>query len=85
MNRKKLRMKQLGTLMLTAVVSIFASQKSFSQDLYDINTIQTIEIVFTQSNWDELLDLEMAGDNNYTQAESVTINGELFETVGVKY
>ncbi|WP_200830098.1 CotH kinase family protein [Aequorivita antarctica] len=78
-------MKQLGTLMLTAVVSIFASQKSFSQDLYDINTIQTIEIVFTQSNWDELLDLEMAGDNNYTQAESVTINGELFETVGVKY
>ncbi|TXD72402.1 T9SS type A sorting domain-containing protein [Aequorivita antarctica] len=71
--------------MLTAVVSIFASQKSFSQDLYDINTIQTIEIVFTQSNWDELLDLEMAGDNNYTQAESVTINGELFETVGVKY
>ncbi|SRX74386.1 hypothetical protein AEQU3_01364 [Aequorivita antarctica] len=85
MNQKKLRMKQLGTLMLTAVVSIFASQKSFSQDLYDINTIQTIEIVFTQSNWDELLDLEMAGDNNYTQAESVTINGELFETVGVKY
>ncbi|WP_111880024.1 CotH kinase family protein [Aequorivita sp. CIP111184] len=78
-------MKQLGTLMLTVVISIFASQKSFSQDLYDISTIQTIEIVFTQSNWDELLDLEMAGDNNYTQAESVTINGELFETVGVKY
>ncbi|SRX54332.1 hypothetical protein AEQU1_01341 [Aequorivita sp. CIP111184] len=85
MNQKKLRMKQLGTLMLTVVISIFASQKSFSQDLYDISTIQTIEIVFTQSNWDELLDLEMAGDNNYTQAESVTINGELFETVGVKY
>lgn len=57
----------------------------FSQDLYDINTIQTIEIVFAQSNWDELLDAEKAGDNNYTEAESVTINGEIFEVVGVKY
>lgn len=85
MNQKRLRMKQIGILTLTVVISILSSQKSFSQDLYDINTIQTIEIVFTQSNWDELLDIEMAGDNNYTQAESVTINGELFETVGVKY
>lgn len=85
MKRKKLKMKPLGILVFTAIISFFAGQKSFAQDLYDINTIQTIEIVFTQSNWDELLDLEMAGDNNYTQAESVTINGELFETVGVKY
>lgn len=85
MKLKKLEMKPLGILILTAITTLFAVQKSSSQDLYDINTIQTIEIVFAQSNWDELLDIEKAGDNNYTQAESVTINGVLFETVGVKY
>lgn len=85
MNQKKLRMKQLWIVVLSVLFCFTVSEKSFSQDLYDINTIQTIEIVFAQSNWDQLLDLEMAGDNNYTEAESVTINGELFETVGVKY
>lgn len=56
-----------------------------AQELYDSNTIQTIEIVFAQSNWDALLDAEKAGDNNYTEAESVTINGTLYNQVGVKY
>ena len=85
MKPKRLKLKQLWTLALSVLFTVIATQKSFSQDFYDINTIQTIEIVFAQSNWDELLDIEMAGDNNYTQAESVTINGVLFETVGVKY
>jgi len=66
-------------------ISILSANKSHAQDLYDINTIQTIEIVFSQSNWDQLLDTEKAGDNNYTQAVSVTINGEVFNQVGVKY
>ena len=61
------------------------TSSAFSQDLYDINTIQTIEIVFAESNWDALLDAEKDGDNNYTQATSVTINGTVFNTVGVKY
>jgi spore coat protein CotH len=58
---------------------------TFSQDLYDINTIQTIEIVFAEDNWDALLDAEKSGDNNYTEATSVTINGTEFLSVGVKY
>ena len=41
--------------------------------------------MFAQSNWDALLDAEKAGDNNYTEATSVTINGTLFNQVGVKY
>lgn len=56
-----------------------------SQTLYDMNTIQDIRIVFAQSNWDALLDAEKAGDNNYTEAQSVTINGTVFNQVGVKY
>lgn len=57
----------------------------YAQDFYDINTIQTIEIVFAQANWDNLLDSEMSGSNDYTEAQSVTINGVLYPTVGVKY
>ncbi len=85
MKQEFLKMKSLSIMVLTVVLSVLATEKSYSQDFYDINTIQTIEIVFAQSNWDELLDIEKAGDNNYTEAESVTINGEVFEQVGVKF
>jgi hypothetical protein len=74
-------MKKIITLSLFLILAA----NSFAQDLYDINTIQTIEIVFAQSNWDAILDTEKAGDNNYTQATSVTINGTVFNQVGVKY
>jgi len=56
-----------------------------AQDLYDLETIQTIEINFTESNWDQLLDNEKAGEDGYILAQSVSINGELFDSVGVKY
>lgn len=60
--------------------------KTYAQDLYDINTIQTIEIVFEDGlDWDAILDAQKAGDNDYTEAASVTINGETFYQVGVKY
>ena len=74
-------MKKISTFLLFLWISIPA----FAQDLYDINTIQTIEIVFAQSNWDAILDAEKAGDNNYTEAVSVTINETTFNQVGVKY
>ncbi len=56
-----------------------------AQDFYDLNTIQTIEINFAESNWDQLLDNEYASTGGYIMAESVTINGETFDSVGVKY
>ncbi|MCF8247059.1 MAG: CotH kinase family protein [Saprospiraceae bacterium] len=56
-----------------------------AQDFYDLNTIQTIEITFAQSNWDQLLDAAYAGSGDYIMAQSVTINGEVFDSVGVKY
>lgn len=56
----------------------------FSQTLYDMNTIQTIDIVFSQSNWDALLDAAEPSDA-YIAAQSVTINGTTFTNVGVKY
>jgi spore coat protein CotH len=74
-------MKKITIFLLTA----FAFFKVTAQDFYDINTIQTIEIVFAESNWDALLDAEKSGVNDYTEAESVTINGDVFYSVGVKY
>ncbi|MBS1534654.1 MAG: CotH kinase family protein [Bacteroidetes bacterium] len=57
----------------------------FAQDLYDINAIQDIRIVFAESNWDALLDAQAASTEDYIPAQSVTINGTVFNNVGVKY
>ena len=56
-----------------------------AQDFYDLDNIQTIEINFAESNWDQLLDAAYAADAGYIMAQSVTINGEIFDSVGVKY
>lgn len=56
-----------------------------AQDFYDINTIQNIQITFAQSNWDYQLDTATAGSNSYIMAQSVTINGVTFDSVGVRY
>ena len=56
-----------------------------AQDFYDLNTVQTIEIVFAQSNWDQLLDAAKSTTEDYIMAQSVTINGVIFDSVGVKY
>ena len=69
----------------SALVLLLLCTSAYSQDLYDLNTIQSIEIVFAQSNWDQLLDAEKAGNDGYIMASSVTINGTTFDSVGVKY
>ncbi len=61
------------------------TKSAFAQEFYDINTIQTISITFSQSNWDYLLDTAKAGSDGYTMAQSVSINGTVFDSVGVKY
>ncbi len=53
--------------------------------LYDLNTIQRIEIVFTQPDWDNQLDTAKAGSDSYILASKVKINGVEFDSVGVKY
>ena len=68
-------------LVLLTLLSVFYTN---AQTFYDLNTIQTIEITFAQSNWDALLDAAEATDA-YIEAQSVTINGATYNTVGVKY
>lgn len=55
-----------------------------AQTFYDLNTIQTIEITFAQSNWDALLDAAEVNDA-YIPAQSISINGTVLTNVGVKY
>ena len=69
------------TLILLSFITIQLS----AQDFYDLYTVQTIKITFAESNWDQLLDSEKAGNEGYTMAQSVAINGEVYDSVGVKY
>lgn len=64
---------------------LLAGSTVIAQEFYNLETIQTIEINFAQSNWDQLLDAAKATDAGYILAESVTINGTVFDSVGVKY
>ncbi len=70
---------------LFPILLLFSTLSLKAQDFYDLNTIQTIEITFAQSNWDQLLDNAYSSTGDYILAESVTINGEVLDSIGVKY
>ena len=69
----------------TFLVLILSWFNTHSQTFYNSNAIQDIRIVFSQSNWDALLDAQESGAGDYISAQSVTINGQIFNNVGVKY
>lgn len=66
-----------------AIFSLFTAQIS-AQNFYDQSTVQTIEIFFSFSNWDSQLDAATTTDS-YIIADSVRINGLVFDSVGIKY
>ena len=72
-------------ILISAAILMLSSINSYSQDFYDINTVNTIDISFPQANWDHILDsLYEAGDEERL-AGTVIINGEQFDSVGVRY
>ncbi len=68
-----------------SILGILLSISMNAQGFYDLSTIQTIEITFAESNWDQLLDAQKAGNEDYIMAQSISINGTVFDSVGVKY
>ncbi len=56
-----------------------------AQSFYDINTINTIEISFEEDNWDQILDQLKAAGEEERLIGTVTINGQFFDSVGVRY
>lgn len=65
--------------------AFFIFSGACGQGFYDLDTIQNIEIQFTQSNWDYILDTSKQGKDGYTIAQWVKINGIQFDSAGVKY
>ena len=67
------------------IIIIFCSFSSFSQDVFDVG-IREIEIFFSEPNWDDTLDVYYANDiGQRLIADSVIIDGEVDQDVGVKY
>ncbi len=75
-------MKKIG---LRACIIFLIASVLNGQDFYDINTINNIEITFQESNWDYLLDNLVSAGNEERLMGSVNINGEVFDSVGVRY
>jgi len=60
------------------------TQNSWGQPLYNPEGITLIEITFENSNWDQQLD-DLAAVGNDRLFATVEINGESFDSVGIRY
>ncbi len=75
----------MKNLFIVISLVILFHAKAFNQDFYDINTINTIEITFEESNWDYILDQLYAAGDEERLVGSVAINGITYDSVGVRY
>jgi len=70
---------------LLCITLIGLSFSSFSQDVFDIG-VRNIDIYFSQTNWDDSLDIYYAnGLNERLIADSILIDGVMDANVGIKY
>jgi hypothetical protein len=70
-------------LSLALLLICGSGQAALGQDFYDVSTVHTIEIVFTQSNWDHILDSLFESEERLVG--TVTIDGVQFDSVGIRY
>ena len=67
-----------------AILLGFLAISLFAQDFYDMGTVNNIQLFFTQTNWDQILDqLYAAGEDRLLG--SAIINGVAYDSVGVRY
>ena len=76
---------KLSSLTLLTLGFLFFSLKANAQDLYDINNITLIDIVFVESDWDAIMDANNAADDGTKLIGTVTINGTQYSNVGVAF
>jgi hypothetical protein len=70
---------------LLIIAFIGLSLYSFSQDVFDVG-VRNIEIFFSQTNWDDSLDVYYAnGLGERLKADSILIDGVADQNVGIKY
>ncbi len=70
--------------LVSALIS-FALGAFAQKGLYNLDKIQDIQIVFGYTDWNAKMVAQKAGSQEYILAASCTINGEKFDSVGVKY
>jgi len=58
---------------------------AYSQDFYDVEQVNTVELIFVESNWDQILDNLAAAGQEERLTGTAIINGEQFDSVGVRY
>ncbi len=78
----KFKVKVTAFLLISLIIKKSAGAQ---QTFYDLNTIQTIEVFFSQPNWDYQLDTAKYGAEGYVPADIVIVNGISYDSVGVKY
>ncbi len=70
--------------LISLIFFIICSISIFAQDFYDIDQVNSVELFFTQSNWDQILDqLYAAGEDRLVG--TAVINGVTYDSVGVRY
>ncbi|MGH1362791.1 MAG: CotH kinase family protein [Calditrichia bacterium] len=71
--------------LFTAIALILSLTTIHSQDFYDVSNVNSIEITFSESNWDQILDSYYAAGNEQRLVGSVVLNGVQYDSVGVRY
>jgi hypothetical protein len=56
-----------------------------AQDFYDPDTINIVQLYFTQTNWDSILDQYYAAGDEERLVGTAIINGVTYDSVGVRY
>jgi hypothetical protein len=83
--------KLLLKILLCAVLFFsFSPSKTQAQNLYDLDSIRTVEIFFAESNWDHLLDslaglVVGTGVGPERLMATVVIDGNQFDSCGVRF
>lgn len=70
---------------ITLAVALFCSITSFSQAIYDIDSIAEIKLYFDDPNWDGTMDTYYANDLDELLYGTAEVNGESFDSVGVAF
>jgi hypothetical protein len=75
-------MKRIVTLLMCMLLlNALHAQTNF----YALDTIQKVEVFFSDAGWDYTMDTAKLGSEAYVMADSVRINGVVFDSVGVRY
>lgn len=72
----------LGALLLTFLA---ISSTASGQNFYDVNTVRRIDLIFPQSNWDQILDSLYAAGLEERLLGTAIIDGVPYDSVGVRY